>query len=386
MKKRFWVGLVIISALLVGSNSGCNRQTLQDHIRNLEPDSYGLSEVGNFHYEVQAPNDRRLSVQTWYPVADQDVGDGLLASYPLRGPLSLPAKIALAEAPVAPGTHHLIVFSHGYGAVNTQSVELCETLSSHGFIVASVEHIGNSANDDSLSFDEAAAIRVPDVSLVIDSMFARNQTPDDRFEGRMEAGVGVIGHSFGGMTSIGMGVGWAGAPADPRVRAVFPVSAVIDKDQQATHREGSNAGFSAERLSRMTIPVLFMGGTDDRDVSIVNNALGFERVVNAPLAYQASIRGAGHTHFANICEMGNFLSSIGIGQWLWGVIGASKLKAPYDETCSKGSYPIAEAVRLQNLYAVSFFKFTIAQDDSYGSYLTKAWAAANEPDIEFFNR
>ena len=37
----------------------------------------------------------------------------------------------------------LLVFSHGYRAINTQSTDLMEALASHGFVVASPEHTGN---------------------------------------------------------------------------------------------------------------------------------------------------------------------------------------------------------------------------------------------------
>jgi predicted dienelactone hydrolase len=87
-----------------------------------------------------------------------------------------------------------------------------ETLASHGFIVIAPEHTGNSQSSGEDTFDEAAANRVPDVSFFIDTMNRRNHDPDDMFYQRVKTdGVGVVGHSFGGMTAVGMAAGWAGA-------------------------------------------------------------------------------------------------------------------------------------------------------------------------------
>jgi predicted dienelactone hydrolase len=67
----------------------------------------------------------------------------------------------------------LLVFSHGYQGINIQSFELMEALASHGFIVISPEHTGNAQASPTDTFDEAASNRAPDVSYLIDRMFAR---------------------------------------------------------------------------------------------------------------------------------------------------------------------------------------------------------------------
>jgi predicted dienelactone hydrolase len=77
-----------------------------------------------------------------------------------------------------------------------------ETLASHGFVVISPSHTGNSVNDCIGTgvpdpFAEAAVKRPGDVSFLIDSMIARSFDPTDFFFARVHPyRIGVAGHSF----------------------------------------------------------------------------------------------------------------------------------------------------------------------------------------------
>ena len=79
-----------------------------------------------------------------------------------------------------------MIFSHGYEGINKQSVDLMETLASHGFVVAAPEHVGNSQSVPGDTFDVAAANRVPDVSFLIDTMIAKHRDATDPFAGRLD--------------------------------------------------------------------------------------------------------------------------------------------------------------------------------------------------------
>jgi predicted dienelactone hydrolase len=350
------------------------------------PDALGAFAVGHRSFiEVDtARDDRPLLVDVWYPVDDEDAQDSPLTKYPLLGPIGLDSKVAVDDQPVsARSDHTLLVFSHGYQGIHIQSIELMEALASHGFIVISPEHTGNAQASPTDTFDEAAAKRVPDVSFLIDWMFARNRDPDDEFYGRMdEECVGVVGHSFGGMTAIGMATGWAGAEPDPRVRAIAPISAVIDGDMQSDEREGPNAGFTEEQLSSITVPVMLIGGTEDINVPIGNNAIAFEQIINAPWVYKVDVIGATHTHFAGVCAIGDLLLDLGFEKESWPGLGAGDLIEPYDSTCAPGVFPIEQASRLQNLYVVSFFKRHLLNQSGYERYLTTDFADT-EPAIAF---
>ena len=353
------------------------------------PDMPGPFAVGHNSFTAIDPlrANRMLPVDVWYPAAAADAQDAPRTNYPLAPGIGLDSALAVDDLPVSAGKQqNLLVFSHGYGGINTASVVLMETLASHGFIVIAPEHTGNSQTSNDDSFDQAAANRVPDVAFLIDTMVDRGRQRGDIFYGRIDENrIGVVGHSFGGMTSVGMASGWAGADPDPRVAAIAPISAVFDAELQSDERTGPNAGFTAEQLERITIPVMLMGGTEDSNVFIQNNSIAFEQMKNSTDVYKVDIIGANHTHFANVCDIGQLLIKLGILQDSWPAIGAGDLLEPYATTCTAEAFSIVEAERLQNLYIVSFFKRHLLDDKKYDYYLSRDFAE-REPAVTIIRK
>ena len=109
------------------------------------PDSLGPFDVGHTSFEaVDAGRDgRAIPIDVWYPVDPGTAGEAVATNLPLGPGIGLESEVAVEDPPVSQRSDQpLVVFSHGYQGINTQSVDLMEVLASHGFVVASPEHVG----------------------------------------------------------------------------------------------------------------------------------------------------------------------------------------------------------------------------------------------------
>ncbi len=347
----------------------------------LPPDAPGPWSVG-FRSEVAIDvdrDDRPLPLAVWYPV-DPGEESGVPVTYPLLLALGIPSDLASQGPPVSDdGRRPLIVFSHGSGGINIQSVQLCEVLASHGFVVVAPAHTGNTTQDaqdgTSVPFLQSALDRPLDVSFVADHFVKRSGTPGDPFEDRVRTSAfGVAGHSFGGYTALAMASGWSGGVLpDPRFRAIMAISP-------------ASGALSDDELRSISRPLLLLSGTLDTTTPIDPDTLRPWNLASPARVYRADIVGATHTHFANICSIADALISAGIGPNAWQYIGAGALLQPYLDTCVPPAFPLDEALRIQDLYAVAFFRRHLLWQQTYDSFLTEAYALANEPDVQYFRR
>ncbi len=349
-------------------------------VQAQEPDDPALPGAYEVGYRLTETTDtsrdreiggRTLPLHIWYPASGGE--DFPPASYLIGGFLQLPALLARSEAPLRDERRWpLLVFSHGFGGTPLQSTPLMETLASHGFVVVAVDHIGNSQSPSPLPKDpaQAAADRVPDISFAIDTLLEGAQ---DRLGFWYRAvdpfRIGVAGHGFGGSAAMGIAVGGFGeAPADPSVKAILPVAGDMDL-------------FSDGALSVVPVPMLLLGASLDSTVPIAGNTRAFDLNQALQPAWNVSIEGATHTHFANICAIADGLFTLGLEFEDWPGIGASELLDPWLQTCDPSAFPIAEAQRLQNLYSVAFFKLHLNGDGRYMRYLTPLYEQLNEPAV-----
>ncbi|WP_255948364.1 alpha/beta hydrolase family protein [Streptomyces odontomachi] len=151
--------------------------------------------------------DRRLTTRIWYPSAT-----GTPGGTPVR------------DAPIADGVFPVAEWSHGLGG--NPEVYLAEILplAAAGFVVAAPVFPTTSTGTEGNIQDVYNGNQSKDVSQVITNTLALNTTSGDPFAGHLDTavGVGVAGHSLGGMTTHGLLTAWP----DARIKAAVPFACV----------------------------------------------------------------------------------------------------------------------------------------------------------------
>jgi predicted dienelactone hydrolase len=242
---------------------------------------------------VDPARDRPLRTEIWYPADESarglppspitDFVDASLA--PLLADSTVPL-VAVRDVPVSlDGPFPLIAFSHGNGGIRFQNTFQCERLASHGFIVVSPDHTGNTLLD--IGADPNSAENRPlDISFLYDEMTRQTDLPGGPYEGWVDVGrpFGVTGHSFGAFTSMAV------ASTDPRVGAAVPMAAV--------------GPISAD----YTAPTFLMLATEDKTIGLeINEAIRTAWDLLPGPRWLAEILDAGHYSFSIACLTGTGL-------------------------------------------------------------------------------
>lgn len=357
--------------------------------RYADPRELGPYAVGHVIFDITDParGDRPLRAELWYPV-DPENATGEPTFYDFQFfALGLVSPVAFEGATLTADTYlPLVLFSHGNCGVSFQSTPLMEHLASHGMIVVSPNHTGNTVNECFSGaqdpFEQSAQDRPADISFLIDHFLAKSMDPSDDFFAKVNPfAIGVAGHSFGGYTTLAMAAG-LDAPSegihvepDRRVAAIAPIAP-------------ASGFFSDAELAAIDVPTFLLGASlDDTTPIDPNTTRPWNLVPTRPL-YRADLDGAGHLHFANACAIGqallDFLSPpLPLAQAL---VQVGNLVPGYTETCGPGNFPIEEAERLSAFYLTAFFKRHLLHDDRYDEFLTEDYALANEPLVDFFRK
>jgi predicted dienelactone hydrolase len=236
----------------------------------------------------------------------QDVVQGVRVPtwvlYPARAPERLehfgPYPLAVATgAPVEGERLPLAVISHGNNGSPWTHRGLAAHLARAGFVVALVEHPGNSRSDGSLAGTAANLENRPrHVRLVLDAVFE-----DEHLRPRRApAGASVIGHSMGGYTALAVAGGRPSAlphevPAggeravrvvrDPRVRALVLLAP-------------ASVWYMADgALAEVALPILMRTGELDQQTPALHAELIVRGVPDPRRIDHRIVPGAGHFSF-----------------------------------------------------------------------------------------
>jgi predicted dienelactone hydrolase len=266
-------------------------------------------------------NDKPAHFALYYPTSDA-------ARVIPMGPF--PQTVAINGAPEATAKG-LIVISHGTASVNLGFATLAQALARNGYLVASVEQVGDTWQDQSMRATPVRyfAERPRQVSRVIDTLLA-----DPQWRARITNGadgrplIGALGHSAGGYTVLALAggkpvlsrlrahcgteaaldpvlcdlshsIGGASVPAgaaadgqeepvqaDPRVRAVMALAPM-------------GVAFSASSLASITVPVAIYAGEKDTFLVPRFHASWVMQNMNGTQTTLQLVPNAGHYAFMN---------------------------------------------------------------------------------------
>ncbi|MNK40078.1 Alpha/beta hydrolase family protein [compost metagenome] len=171
------------------------------------PAPMGRFPVGVTQQTLAAPTPadtaRVLTLDIWYPARDTTgyprapytenaLNDALSQQFRMpRFMFSEVPSYSHREAPAVPGPHAVVIFNHGYAAFSAQNVSTFQELASHGYLVVSLAHPGDSllsrdAEGKAIPFDaESDTHRV--VQRLQNDMTAYAQRLAPRLEGQRQA-------------------------------------------------------------------------------------------------------------------------------------------------------------------------------------------------------
>jgi predicted dienelactone hydrolase len=208
--------------------------------------------------------------------------------------------------PETPIRSPVVLFSHGFAGTRLQSKFLCTHLASHGYIVASPDHKGNTFLDlNVLKMSNSAKDRPHDLRVVLDKLIQESHDPASSLFGRVEERrCAAVGHSFGGYTALALAGAWLdlrdkkangdaqpGDPDyydfdDPRIIAAVALTPVM------------KPFLSPDSLRRVVKPVLIIAGSRDAQTSPrLHQQPLFESLRG--LRYLGIIEGATHFNFVD---------------------------------------------------------------------------------------
>jgi dienelactone hydrolase len=197
---------------------------------------------------------RELMVRFWYPApTGESCQPATYTSSEVWSYFSQLTSLPLPEvrtnsclnAPVAEGSHPVVVFTHGYTGTFTDYTFLFEDLASRGYVVAAVDHtyeatavefpdgrlvksvFGSHLSEstwrrDEQSISEALSVRLKDMTFVVDQLNRLTRDAHGPFAARFDVDkVAVAGHSLGGLTAL------LSAKQEPRFKAAILLDASL---------------------------------------------------------------------------------------------------------------------------------------------------------------
>lgn len=373
------------AAVLIGLLAGCGGGDGGDPDPDPDPQPTGeeLFERGSYDvgfreteltYDPVGPDDTRsLTVRIWYPAA----GDGEEeAVYSVASIVSLPPTGALIEpAPAEGGPFPLAIYSHGSGGEGLLAYPYAELFASHGWVVASANHAGNTALDGLTGttdpFASNAANRPADITALIDWVDAELGGDVAELGARTDE-VFLFGHSFGAYTTFAAGgvdldvTGLEAACTEPdcSIYADAEVSAhLADLGDSRIAAIAPQApalvpSFADGELAALAIPTMLQSGRRDITTTDAAQAQPAWAGLDHPDDIWVELPDGGHLSFISVCDD----------------IGASFLNQfqpnNQDDGCGDDFVPVSQAVPALAAYLLGFARLHLLGEEAWRTVLT----------------
>ena len=288
---------------------------------------------------VQGTGPRPVTVEVYYPSTPAAVAGVPRDVVSVLG-VPVAETRSFRDVALAQGPFPLVLFSHGNDGIRFQSFFFASHLASHGYVVVSPDHHGNTFVDALLGIVDPNVVtnRPLDLSFLIDQFSAFTAETGNTFAGAIDtARIGASGHSFGGYTvfAIAGGTSPLGTFTDPRVRAVLP--------------QAPAAPFPSEFFGTITIPTLILGGSIDETTPFDSQQLApFQALPSgAAVVGLGQLTDAGHFTFSDFCEVQRDLLAF---------LGG------FDEACQPRHLPWRRAHDIVNYLSLNFFDAVLRGD------------------------
>ena len=286
------------------------KHTRQDSPKRAAPrtDDYDPFVRGRFPVGVRTiqaldtVRNRLFPCEIWYPAAaqhtGQDIAPGTQDFFTVPSGDTPRSQMAVRNAAAQPGTYPLIIFSHHSGGHRRAATFLCTHLSSHGYVVAALDHSevvaaelarrdGETAEQKTARAEAWIANRVPDIRFLLDHLL---NGPAWDSETKLDpTQIGIVGHSFGGWTALAV------PDVERRIRAVVALA----PGGSSRPKPGILRGKLTFSWGR-DVPTLYLVAENDISLPLAGMYELFERT---PATKEMVIlRRADHLHFMDNVE------------------------------------------------------------------------------------
>lgn len=292
----------------------------------------GSSEVGVLTTSItDVARARTLPVEVWYPTASPSTPSEVvdfeqdaerrdaLSSLLDAAPADCVATTTTAtrDAPPVTGDYPVVLYTHCYTCTRWSAHAVIAHLVSHGFVVLSADHEGDTLYDalegtQSPLSNALVDVREADVRALLGAVLAGVVLPEG--VSAIASQLGLLGHSIGSVTAGRV------AQNDSRIAAVVGMAAPME-----------NVLYGEVLMENISIPLGLLEATEDNSVGVPGNLFIRENfdTANTP-AYKLALADAGHWSVTNIAGLTEGFAP-GCGQGTRQTNGESFSYVPVDE-------------------------------------------------------